>query len=109
MCLPSCSEQCERNRAPQLGAGGPIRERERGSLSDKDLEPVVDDPVKNGLSPWGYPAKLLQDHRRHPFVKSLSIISVPLAICPAFGQFFSEKFLGHGEIWTDCVNLHIQP
>ena len=33
--------------------------KEKGMpLSDKDLEPVIDNPVEDGLSPWGCSAKL---------------------------------------------------
>ena len=73
------------------------------------MEPVSDDPVEDGLSPGGCSAKLLQDYRRHPFVESLQIVAFPLAICSAFGQFFSEKFLGHSEVRPDRVNFYIQP
>ena len=68
------------------------------------MEPVSDDSVENGLSPAGCSAILLQDDRRHPFVEGLQVVTFALAICPAFGHFFSEKFFGHSEIRPDCMN-----
>ena len=56
---------------PTTRAGSPLRERERGSLSDKDLEAVVDDSTENGLSSWGCPAKLFKYHRRRASVQRL--------------------------------------
>ena len=67
--------------------------KEKGvSLSDKELKPVVNDPVEDGLGPGGRSAKLLQHHCRHAPVQSLQIISVTVAICPAFGH---SDFVGH--------------
>ena len=73
VCLPCCLEQ-------QLRAGGPFCERKGDTLSDKELHPEVDDPVENGLSPGGCPAKLCQHHWRHPFLKSLQIETLSLSI-----------------------------
>ena len=70
---------------------------------------MVDDAVENGLGPWGRPAKLLQHHRRHASIQCLEVVAVPLAICPAFRHFFSEKLSGHREVWSDSVNLDVQP
>ena len=68
---------------------------------------MVDDAIEDGLSPGGCSAKLLKNHRRHS--SALKIKPISLAICPAFGLFFSEKLLGHSEVRVDCVNLHVQP
>ena len=59
MSLPSCSEQRAPNRAPQLGAGDLLCVREWHSLSDEDLQAVVNDPVEDGLCPGGGAAILL--------------------------------------------------
>ena len=66
-----CSEQRTGEWAPQLGADGPFSEGERHALSDKELEPVVDDAVKDGLGPGGRPSKLFQHHRRHSTIQRL--------------------------------------
>ena len=88
MCLPGCSEQRARNRAPQLGAGGPFREREGNALSDKDLEPVVDDSVENGLSPGGCSAKLLQNHRASFLYQEPASCSRPVGHMPCIWSVF---------------------
>ena len=62
-------------------------------LVDKELQPVVDDAVKNGLGPGGRSAKLFQHHRRHASVQCLQVVAIPLSICPAFSHLFSEKLL----------------
>ena len=51
------------------------------------------DLVENGLRLWGGPAILFEDHWCHSLVQRLEVVAVSLAICPAFGLFFSEKFL----------------
>ena len=66
---------------------------------------MIDDAVENGLSPGGCSAKLLQDHWCHPPVQSLQVETFPLTVCPAFGHFFSEKFLGYGKVRVDSVYL----
>ena len=71
MGLPSCFKQRRGDRAPQLGVGDPFGKREWHSLSDKDLETVVDDPVENGLRPGGGTLILLEDHRRHSLFQRL--------------------------------------
>ena len=91
--LPGCSEQRAGDRTPQLGAG----------------KAMVDDAVKDGLSPEGCPAILFKHHRCHVFVKSLEVKAVPLTICPAFGQLFSEKFFGDTVVWGDCVTFDVEP
>ena len=37
------------------------------------------------------------------------VVAIPLSICPAFGHFFSEKFLADVEVNVDGVDLHVQP
>ena len=69
---------------------------------------MVDDAVENGLGPGGRPAKLFQHHRCHAFIQCLKVVTVLLAICPAFGHFFSEKFSRNGELWADSVNFDVQ-
>ena len=44
-----------------------------------------------------------------PRSQCLKVVAVSLAICPALGQFFSEKFPCNGEVWPDRVDLHVQP
>ena len=56
--LPGCTYQGARDRAPQLGAGGPLGEGIGSTLSDKELKSVVDDSIEDGLGPGGRPAKL---------------------------------------------------
>ena len=51
---------------------------------------MVDDAVENGLCPW-----LLQHHWCHSLLKGLEVEAILLAIYPAFGELFSEKFLGN--------------
>ena len=44
-----------------------------------------------------------------PSVKSLQVVAISLAICPAFRHFFSEKFFSHIQVDVDSVDLHVQP
>ena len=44
-----------------------------------------------------------------PSLQRLQVVSIALAICPAFGHFFSEKFSGNREVRADGVDLDIQP
>ena len=53
------------------GAGDHFGVRERYALSDKDLLSVVDDPVEDGVRPWGGSAILFKNNRCHPLVQSL--------------------------------------
>ena len=69
---------------------------------------MIDNAIENGLSPGGCSAKLLH-HWNHALVQCLEIESIPLAICPAFGHFFSEKFFGDHQIRADGVSLYVQP
>ena len=109
VCLPGCTHQGARDRAPQLGAGGPLSEGVGSALSDKELKSVVNDSVEDGLGPGGRSAKLLQYHRCHPSFQRLEVVAIPLSICPAFCHFFSEKFLADVEVNVDGVDLHVQP
>ena len=59
--------------------------------------------------PGGGPAVLLEDTGRHTFFQSLKVIPISLAVCPAFGVFFSEKLVGNGEVWGHRVDLDVQP
>ena len=79
------------------------------SLSDKELEAVMDDLVEDGLRPGGGSAILFEDQRCHALVQRLEVIALSLAIGPAFGLLFSEKFLGYAELWGHRVDLDIQP
>ena len=109
VCLPSCTHQGARYRAPQLGAGGPLGEGVGCALSDKELKSVVNNPVEDGLGSGGRPAKLFQYHRCHPSIQRLEVVNIPLSICPAFRHFFSEKFLADVEVNVDGVDLDVQP
>ena len=99
MGLPSCSEQRAGDGAPQLGAGDPLGIGEWHALSGKELQSMVDDPVKGGLCPGDSSAKLFQDHRGHSLVQCLWVVAISLATRPAFGLFFSGKFFGYVELW----------
>ena len=45
----------------------------------------------------------------HAFVQRLQIESISLTVCPAFGQLFSEKFLGDAVVRSYCVNFDVEP
>ena len=109
VCLPCCTHQGARYRAPQLGAGGPFGEGIGSALSDKEFKSVVNSPVEDGLGPGGRPAKLFQYHWCHPSIQRLEVVTISLSICPAFRHFFSEKFLADVEVNIDGVDLHVQP
>ena len=96
MGLPCCSKQRTGDGAPQLGAGDPFCMRERHSLANKEPKMMVVNPVEDGLCPGGSSAILLKDNPHHPLVQRVEVVS----ICPAFGLFSSEKFLGNTELWV---------
>ena len=56
---------------------------------------MVDEPLEDGMCPWGSTAILLKHHRNHASIKLVEVIPMPLAICSALGLFFSEKFARH--------------
>ena len=62
--LPCCSEQEAGKRSPHLSAGLSLGMR-KGSkpLSDKELGSVVDEPLEDGMCPWGSASILLKNHR----------------------------------------------
>ena len=64
---------------------------------------MVYNPVEDGLSPGGRPAKLFQHHGRHSSIQGLQNVAFFLSICPALGHFFSEKLFSHIEIQVDSV------
>ena len=72
---------------PQSSELAVLFANEKGdALSDKHLQPVVDNAIENGLSPGGCMAKLLKDHRCHASLQGLEVEAISLAICPTFGQ-----------------------
>ena len=62
--LAKLLEQRARERTPQLGAGGPLREREWNALSDKDLQPMIDNAIEDGLSPGGLSGQFVVNCRK---------------------------------------------
>ena len=76
---PNCSQQRAGDRAPQLGAGDAfgVRRGQSLKLSDKELETVMDDPVEDGLRPWGNSATVFEDRRCQSLVLFLSAQGPP--------------------------------
>ena len=70
---------------------------------------MMDDPVEDGLCPGGSSAILFKDNRRHSLVERLEVVAFSLLMYPAFGHFFSEKFLGNAELVGYRVDFDIQP
>ena len=64
-------------------------------MSDKELGPVVNEPLEYGMCPWGSAAVLLKDHRYHTPIKLVEVIPMFLTISSALGLLFSEKFARH--------------
>ena len=97
--LPCCSEQRARYWAPQLGAGDPFGMRGH-SLSDKELEAMVDDPVED-VVPWGWSGHIVQG----PPVSSTCPVLRDYS--PLFGHRPCTWSVLLGEVlW---LNFHIQP
>ena len=104
-CLPSCSEQRAGYGAPKLGAGNPFGVRERHALSDKELKTWWMILLKMACATGAVGHITLKQ-----WVSCFSlVVAIALAVCPAFGLLFSEKFFGYGEVGDHSVYLDVQP
>ena len=65
---------------------------------------MVDEPLEDGMCPWGSAAILLKHHRN-----IVEVIPMSLAICSALGLFFSEKFARHRQARGHGVDAHVKP
>ena len=108
--LPRCSEQKAGKRCPHFSAGLSFGMRVAGnSLSDKELDPVVDEPLENGVCPWGSAPVLFKHHWDHATIQLIEVISMALAISSALGLLFSEKFACHRQARGHGVYAHVKP
>ena len=65
---------------PTARSWRPVGVREGQSSSDKELKAMADDPVEDGLRPWGGSAMLFENHGCHSLVQRLKVVALSLAI-----------------------------